>query len=524
MNLRVPVLASAAGLFRVLHLAVGGAGERLLVGHLRTADARLDVELALQPVDDDLQVQLAHASDDDLARLLVGLHAERRILGHQLAQAHAELLLVCLGLRLDRQRDDRLGEVHGFEDDRLALVADRIAGGDGLQPHGGGNVARVDFLDLFPLVRVHLQQPAQPLRLLLGRVVDGRAGRHDARVDADEGELADERVGHDLESQRGERCAVGRLTLDDHLGPLIGVEPEDRRNIERRGQVVDHAVEQRLHSLVLERGSADDRHEGRLHLFSLRVHGADDPIAQRPLDLLFGDLLPVQVLLEELVVRLADLLDELLTVLLRLGQQVGGDLLDDVLGAHRLVLVADRLHLDEVDHAGELVLAADRQLDRDRVPAKLGRDLLEGALEVRPDAVHLVDEADPGNAVLVGLTPHRLRLRLHAGNRVEHRDRAVEHAERPLHLGREVHVTGRVDDVDPDVAPETGGGGRRNRDAALLFLLHPVHRRRAFVHLADLVRTARIEQDPFRRGGLAGIDVGHDADIASAAEWCLSWH
>ena len=52
--------------------AFGRRGERFLVGDLRLADARLDAELALQAVDDDLEVQLAHAGDDDLAGLLVG--------------------------------------------------------------------------------------------------------------------------------------------------------------------------------------------------------------------------------------------------------------------------------------------------------------------------------------------------------------------------------------------------------------------------------------------------------------------
>ena len=63
------VLAAAAGLLGVLHLAVGRTRQRFLVGDLRTADARLDVELALEAVDDDLEVQLAHAGDDDFAGL-----------------------------------------------------------------------------------------------------------------------------------------------------------------------------------------------------------------------------------------------------------------------------------------------------------------------------------------------------------------------------------------------------------------------------------------------------------------------
>jgi hypothetical protein len=33
------------------------------------------------------------------------------------------------------------------------------------------------------------------------------------------------------------------------------------------------------------------------------------------------------------------------------------------------------------------------------------------------------------------------------------------------------------------------------------------------VHFTDLVRDARVEQDPFRSCGLAGIDVRHDADV-----------
>ena len=150
------------------------------------------------------------------------------------------------------------------------------------------------------------------------------------------------------------------------------------------------------------------------------------------------------------------------------------------------------------------------------LPPSLRDDLLERPLEVRADAVHLVDEADARHAVLVGLAPHGLGLRLDAGDRVEHGDRAVEDAQRALDFGREVDVAGRVDDVDAVLAPEAGRRGGRDRDAALLLLLHPVHDGRAFVDLTDLVGDAGVEQDALGRGGLAGIDVGHDADVARA--------
>ncbi len=112
---------------------------------------------------------------------------------------------------------------------------------------------------------------------------------------------------------------------------------------------------------------------------------------------------------------------------------------------------------------------------------------LKSLPSVRADAIHLVDVDHPGDAVLVRLAPHGLGLGLNAGHRVEDGDRAVEHAQRALDFDGEVHVARRVDDVDPAVAPEAGGGGGGDGDPALLLLHHPVHRRGAFVHLADLV-------------------------------------
>src|SRR3546814_6143869 len=92
-----------------------------------------------------------------------------------------------------------------------------------------------------------------------------------------------------------------------------------------------------------------------------------------------------------------------------------------------------------------------------------------------------------------------LGLRLDPGDAIEARDRAVEHAKRALDLDREVDVARRVDDVDPVIVPETGRRGRRDRDPALLLLLHPVHRRGPPMGLADLVVLAGIEMDALDR-------------------------
>jgi hypothetical protein len=131
----------------------------------------------------------------------------------------------------------------------------------------------------------------------------------------------------------------------------------------------------------------------------------------------------------------------------------------------------------------------------------------------------------------IRLTPHRLRLRLDAGNAVEARDRTVKHAQRTLDFDGEVDVARRVDDVDAMLfavtlfgAPEARSRSRRDRDPALLLLLHPVHRRSAFVHFADLVGLAGVIEDALGRRRLAGVDVRHDADVAIAVERMAAGH
>ncbi len=146
---------------------------------------------------------------------------------------------------------------------------------------------------------------------------------------------------------------------------------------------------------------------------------------------------------------------------------------------------------DQIDVADIVGLGADRQRQHHRHSAEPLADHPDAAEEVGADPVHLVDEAEPRHAVLVGLAPHRLRLRLDAGDRIEHRDRAVQHPQRALDLDREIDVAGGVDDVDAMVLPGSGGRGRGDRDAALLLLLHPVHGGGALVHLAELVRSCQ---------------------------------
>ena len=122
-------------------------------------------------------------------------------------------------------------------------------------------------------------------------------------------------------------------------------------------------------------------------------------------------------------------------------------------------------------------------------------------------------------------------LGLNATHGTKDGDGTVEYPQAALNLDREVNVTRCIDDVDSmfiemlvHAAPETGGGGRGDRDAALLFLLHPVHDSSTVVHFANLVRNAGVEKNALGRRRLTGINVSHDADIAIALDWGCACH
>ena len=262
---------------------------------------------------------------------------------------------------------------------------------------------------------MHLEQLAQALLLALGGVDHLGTGVDLAGVHPDVGELAEERVGGNLEGQRREGLVDRRLP-DDLDVLLAGGVADGSRHVQRRGQVVDDRVEHGLHALVLERAAAQ-------HRVGLR---GDGQLADRALDLVDAEFLTTEILLQQRLVGLGDGLQQLGAVLVGLLLQVSRDV-DDVVLLAELGLPAPDLgpHLDQVDDTLEAAFGADRQLDRNDVGAEA---LLHGAhreVEVGADLVHLIDEADARHVVLVGLAPDLFGLRLNALFPIEHRDGAV---------------------------------------------------------------------------------------------------
>src|SRR5699024_3002571 len=388
----------------------------LAVSNLRSTNVCLDLELALHAVNQNVEVQLTHTADDGLAGLLVQLHGEGRVLFRQLLDGGTQLLLVGLGLRLDGHLDDRIREVHVLEDDRVSGVGQGVTGCGVLQADECVDVTSGCAVNRLLLVGVHLEQLADALRIGLGGVDDLVAGLHSTGVDADVGQLAEERVNGDLERQSGERLVAGRLAVALNLA-VLRVKALDRADVHRVRQVVDDGVQDRLDALVLVGGTTEDR-------VCLAVAGEVTDLLR---DLVDGDLLAGEVALHELFIGLRDSLDELLAVLLSLLLQVGRDLLDGRLGAcSNDAWPHQSLHLQQVDNTLEVVLSADRQLHDQRLRTETVNDGLHGVVKVRTQLVHLVDEADARDVVLIRLAPDLLRLRLNAFLRVEDSDSAVQ--------------------------------------------------------------------------------------------------
>ena len=80
----------------------------------------------------------------------------------------------------------------------------------------------------------------------------------------------------------------------------------------------------------------------------------------------------------------------------------------------------------------------------------------------------------------------------------------------------------RVDNVDLVVFPKTSRRRGGDGDAALLLLHHPVHRRRAIMHLADLVNLAAVVENTLGGGRLTRVDVCHQPDVAHILLWLAS--
>ncbi len=270
-------------------------------------------------------------------------------------------------------------------------------------------------------------------------------------------------------------------------------------------QELEYGVEQGLDALVLVRGTDHDRNE---------LLG-DDALADRIVDQFFGRV-AFEEGLGKFVREHAGGIEHRFAVLGRIGFQVFRDLgFADILSGGTVEVVG--LHPDEVDAALELVLEPDRELDEDGVQPELFDKLGLDLDRVCADAVALVDEGDSRDMVALELPVDGDRLGLNAGDGAQDENGAVQNTEGAFDLDREVHVAGGIDQVDRIILPGDVRGGGLYRYTALPLKIHGIHRRTDAIFAVNFMNSmyfVAVKQNTFRQGGLAGVDVGADSNIA----------
>jgi hypothetical protein len=143
-------------------------------------------------------------------------------------------------------------------------------------------------------------------------------------------------------------------------------------------------------------------------------------------------------------------------------------------------------------------------------------DLVDGALGLRRGKVDLVQHRNDGDAELRGGVAVRHGLRFHSLGCVHHEERALARGERARHFVREIHVAGRVDEVQVVLAPVARLVAQRrglglDGDAALALEIHRVEDL-AF-HLARRQASGALD-DAVGERGFAVVDVGDDGEVA----------
>ena len=198
---------------------------------------------------------------------------------------------------------------------------------------------------------MHLEQAAETFAAA-GTGIDDRCAlfRH-AGVDADERELADVRVVHDLEDQRGERLIVAAVTGNGCFG--IGIGALGLPDIDRGRQIIDDGVEEELDALVLERGTAERGNE----------LASDDGGTKRSLDLLLVRGLSVEVEFHNGIVDFGKALDQVIEGFLGFFLIFRGNVVFDDLRTV-LAFVAVGFLVDDLDVADEISFGADGKGDR----------------------------------------------------------------------------------------------------------------------------------------------------------------
>ena len=189
---------------------------------------------------------------------------------------------------------------------------------------------------------------------------------------------------------------------------------------------------------------------------------------------------------------------------------VVGDLAVD----RRAGVVGDRRVGEQIGHAPERGLLADRQLQRRDTGAEHVTQLVERPVEAGPLAIELVDEDHPGDAEWPRPSSTTASVWTSTPSTALTTNTARSATRRAaVDVRHEVGVAGTVEDVDLVALELERGEGRGNRDAALDLLGVEIGRRGAVLDPALAVHRPCAEQQCLSQRGLPGASVADERDV-----------
>ncbi len=416
-------------------------------------------------------------------------------------QCNGHFLLARLCLGLNGNRNDRLREYHGFQNQRMPGIGQSIPGGCFPETYRGSYVSGIHFGYFLPVIGMHHQYPAYSFLFILCRIINIGPGFEGSRIHPEKGKLAHVGVGHNFESQRRKGLIVGGMSFLALV--TVGQHSLDCLHIRRRWQVSHYGVQQQLNPLVPVRGPAQYR-----DYLNIQRRCPKSPYYVFP-----GDILSLKVFFQKAVIKVGHGFKHAVPVFLGQFRHVLGDGLFLALCA-QVVHVVHGLHGNQVHNALETVLLANGQLYRHRVCPQPFSHHFHHIEEIGPGYVHFVYICNPRNIILVRLAPYCLGLGLHSALCAKNRYRTIKDTQGPFHLNSEIHMPWRIDDVYSMALPVCSSSSGSNGNPPLLFLLHPVHSGGAVMHFSHPVQPPGVKQDTLGSRGFPCINMCHYSDVS----------
>ena len=358
-------------------------------------------------------MKLAHTGDNGLTGFIITLHGKGRVLVGQGAESSVKLISVCRGLGLDGDRNNGFGKAHGFENNRMIFITESITGSHIFETDSCGNVAAVNLFAFFTLVCVHLKNTSETFAFACSGIVNNSAAGRHTGIYTEIDELSDIGIVHDLECKRRERNLIADFAAFRLI--RIGVRSMNFPDIDRRREIINYRIKEKLNTLVFECSSAErgneltGKHCTAKSLFQ-EINGGNFIIQEN-----FHDGL---VIFRDAFDHESSCFGKFFLHIFRNG---------NFLDVHFIKLISLLLH--DIDKTFEIGLGADRENHRNYIGFEFCAHGVHYFVEVCAGSVHLIDECNNGNMIFFRLSPDGFSLRLNTADCTENSNSAVQNTE-----------------------------------------------------------------------------------------------